>query len=378
MQLPRNIANMLNRLKLQFSQNRALLLAIIISLLLHTFLLTKFALTLPELDAGYQTLEMRLVNLQPVQKATPVPVKQNTQKPEPLPPITSEETAAPDPAVDEATEITPTNDLSANPQKPTAEAPPITAPQIEQAPEPQTSKESTAEITETTDAVEVGNVANKPTPQAYQYAETEFEVRRGNDTSAAGLTRVIFNIDKNGTYTISSTTQAKGLASLFFGTLIQKSEGTVTDKGLVPSFYLYQYGSDKDKIQTARFVWSDSALQMHSAKGDKTEILVAGTQDFLSFMYQFMFSPPTENTQVTMTNGKNLRTYTYSFEGEEVISTKLGELKTVHLLKSGSEEEKTELWLALDYQYLPVKIRKTEKDGSVIEQIATNIYKTSP
>jgi hypothetical protein len=74
-----------------------------------------------------------------------------------------------------------------------------------------------------------------------------------------------------------------------------------------------------------------------------------------------------------MTNGKRLRTYAYSFEGEETITTKLGELKTIHLLKGSGDEEKTEIWLATDYQYLPVKIRKTEKDGTVIEQVVTNI-----
>ncbi|MFA7349485.1 MAG: DUF3108 domain-containing protein [Methylotenera sp.] len=377
MQLPRNIANILNRLKFHFTRNKALLLATVISLLLHTFLLTKFALSLPELDEGHQTLEMRLVNLQPTQESAQVPIKKIVPNLEPAPAIASESTPVPEHA-EEIAKTTPTDETPSNPENQIPDIPPETTPQVEQSIEPATSEESLTEIAETTNETDVGNVTNKPTPQAYHYAETEFEVRRGGDASVAGLTRVIFNIDKNGTYTISSNTQAKGLASLFLSTLIQKSEGTVTAKGLVPSFYLYQYGTDKNKTQTARFVWSDSALQIHNAKGDKTEILVAGTQDFLSFMYQFMFSPPLENTQVTMTNGKNLRTYIYSFEGEEVIYTKLGELKTVHLLKSGSDEEKTELWLALDYQYLPVKIRKTEKDGSVIEQIATNIYKTSP
>jgi hypothetical protein len=51
----------------------------------------------------------------------------------------------------------------------------------------------------------------------------------------------------------------------------------------------------------------------------------------------------------------------------------LGELKTIHLLKGSTDEDKTEIWLATDYQYLPVKIRKTEKDGTVIEQVAIKI-----
>lgn len=228
-------------------------------------------------------------------------------------------------------------------------------------------------IDEISETVENNSTQTEPEKTVYSHVETEFEVMRGANTSAAGVTKIIFNIDENKRYSIISTTEAKGLVSLFFGDLIQKSEGNVTENGLKPDFYSYQYGNDEKKSQTANFNWSNGVLHMHTYKGDSTANLVAGTQDFLSFMYQFMFAPALETMQITMTNGKRLRTYTYSFEGEETISTKLGELKTIHLLKGSSDEDKTEIWLAVDYQYLPVKIRKTEKDGTVIEQIVANI-----
>ena len=44
----------------------------------------------------------------------------------------------------------------------------------------------------------------------------------------------------------------------------------------------------------------------------------------------------------------------------------------------GVEEDKTELWLALDYQYIPVKIRKTESDNKVYELLATRININRP
>lgn len=219
---------------------------------------------------------------------------------------------------------------------------------------------------------------DEPEKTAYTHVETAFEVKRGIDTSAVGVTKIVFNIEPNGHYSIVSTTQAKGLVSLFFGNLTQKSEGTVTEHGLKPDFYSYQYGNDAKKSQTANFDWVNNILHMHTHKGDSTANLATGTQDFLSFMYQFMFMPPLDTMQITMTNGKRLRTYSYSFEGEESIATKLGELKTIHLLKASGDEEKTELWLATDYQYLPVKIRKTEKDGAVIEQVVANIRTESP
>jgi len=87
-----------------------------------------------------------------------------------------------------------------------------------------------------------------------------------------------------------------------------------------------------------------------------------------------MFEPPLVKVRLAVTNGKKLSQYTYSFEGESTLSTKIGDMRTLHIAKSSGEgEEKTELWLAPDYHYLPVKIRKTEKDGKLYEQIVTRL-----
>jgi hypothetical protein len=151
----------------------------------------------------------------------------------------------------------------------------------------------------------------------------------------------------------------------------------VNETGLQPDFFSYQYGNDASKEQTARFSWKQGVLHLRSEKVSKTEPLNSGTQDLLSFMYQFMFSPPLDNTQVIVTNGKNLRTYAYQFVGETTITTGMGNINTIHLIKTDDNQEKTELWLATDYQYLPVKIRKTEKNGEVIEQMITKMSSIS-
>ena len=74
-----------------------------------------------------------------------------------------------------------------------------------------------------------------------------------------------------------------------------------------------------------------------------------------------------------MTNGKRFKTYYYGFEGEETLETALGKVRTIHIGRSNNDDEKTELWLAVDYHHLPVKISKTEKDGTVTERIATRL-----
>jgi len=351
----------INRLKLLLVQHKMLLLAAAGSILLHIAFLSEFSISLPQPADDGQTLDMHLVQ----QQAAPTTLQPASKTYQPKPEHRAPKASTPPPPV---AEEAPAPANANNPIEDKAPIPPADTDQASNEPA------KTAETPETTSAPE----DDAPAKSAYQHVETEFEVLRGGDTSAVGVSKIVFNIDADGRYSIISTTQAKGLASLFFGNLTQKSEGTVTEDGLRPGFYSYQYGSNANKSQTANFDWANNILHMHNAKGDSTAKLVAGTQDFLSFMYQFMFMPPLDSMQITMTNGKRLRTYAYSFEGEDTVTTRLGELKTVHLLKSSGDEEKTEVWLASDYQYLPVRIRKTEKDGTVIEQIASAIKTSVP
>lgn len=364
MQPQHPIRKALSRLKLKLVQHKLLLLTLAGSTLLHAALFSEFSISLPQIIEDQQRLDMHLVQKQARQDNIQTLDHNNETAPDQKIPEPQNAPAPPHEVTAEATEVI-------DP----AENVPVNQPaNIDQS---SNINQSETELTNAADGnsgtVENSLTKTEPEKAVYQHVETEFEVMRGNNTSAAGVTKIVFNIDENRHYSIISTTEAKGLVSLFFDKLIQKSEGTVTENGLKPDFYAYQYGNDAKRSQTANFSWSDGVLHMHTHKGDSTANLVAGTQDFLSFMYQFMFTPALETMQITMTNGKRLRTYTYSFEGEETITTKLGELKTIHLLKGSSDEDKTEIWLATDYQYLPVKIRKTEKDGTVIEQVATNI-----
>ena len=41
-------------------------------------------------------------------------------------------------------------------------------------------------------------------------------------------------------------------------------------------------------------------------------------------------------------------------------------------------KKKTELWLSLDYQYVPVKIREREKDGKIYELVIKSLKTENP
>ena len=217
----------------------------------------------------------------------------------------------------------------------------------------------------------------------FKYVEMHLAVFTDKELASGGgsigdATMIYEQLPETLQYKIKSTVHPKGLASLFVPDLLQISQGNITEKGLQPTYYLYQFGDKRNKTYQADFDWAAGQLHLHNVKADKSIPLAEGTQDLLSFMYQFMFVQPLQTMQLSVTNGKKIGIYTYAFEGEESLNSQIGVLNTVHLSRASSEnEKKTELWLALDYQYVPVKIRETDKDGKVYELLVTHL-KTNP
>lgn len=240
-----------------------------------------------------------------------------------------------------------------------------------------------AETTESAPAEQVLTVpdttteATKPTP--FTMVETDFDVLMNHSLERVGTAKIRYAKGNDHTYELTWSVSATGLIGLVYPDLLQTSQGKVTEAGLLPDFYLYKFGAREDKSYQASFHWADKEVALQSTKGTK-KVAMAGDapaghiQDFLSFMYQFMFAPPLEDMQMYLTNGRKLGLYQYAFEGEETLELKFANVKTYHIQHAKADsDDKTELWLAMDYQYVPVKIRKTEKDGTVIEQVATKL-----
>jgi uncharacterized protein DUF3108 len=344
---------------------RRLGLALVLSILLHLWLIKGWGLPYPGWwnEPVANTSTIQAVLLPPVPEPTsvasakpaPKPAPERVPKPAAKPPAAKKPpmpAALPEPAPEVPEQ------LAAPPAQPVIA--PIKPQEMDKAVEemPQSQPEA---------VVQDDSLAAK----APSFVQTDFIVSKDN---ARGVMQNTYEMQPGGSYILKSQAEAKGFVSLFLGTLKQQSEGVVTDQGLKPYRYTYQYGNNADKLQHAEFDWRAGKLTLQYDKKTKTQPLTAGTQDLLSFMYQFMFVPPLAQMELSITNGKKLDSYTYAFDGEETLSTKMGELRTLHISRTrGDSDEKTELWLAGDYYNLPVKIRQTGKDGSVIEQIATRI-----
>jgi hypothetical protein len=353
---------------LQQPASKRLGIAIVISAGLHTIFFGNMDFSLPILRKEMHLIEAR------IQMPKVVPQKLETpplEMPQPEEIAIAEAKpiidASPNANIDELSLVP-----EAKPEVPASDT-------VETTPEPIVPPQNNDELLKTEEPVQPVDMGLVINENAYQYIETEFEVRTAIDGSAEGIATITYNLIENMQYRIRWLTEGTGIMALLFPELLQTSDGVLTKSGLQPDHYLYQFGKKTDKTRSASFDWPAKKVILQTAKGTKTEDLPDGTQDLLSFMYQFMHVPPLQHMQLAIVNGKKLRIYDYSFEGEEQVNSALGELKTLHILHSGStEEEKTELWLAIDYQYAPVKIRKIESDGSVVEMLATRITTNRP
>ena len=349
----------------QDPSSKRLAIAVIVSAFLHSLFFGNFDFSLPSLKDDMHLIEARI---QMPKVVEPQAVEKVAEKvPEQIEPAPTEE-LKPEP-IKEAPKAEPIQEA---PPEPSIDGPSEPVP----VPAPETKVEAKSEPTiEPVQPEDSGLVINE---NAYQYVETEFDVRTQIDGSADGKATITYNLVEGTQYQIRWLTQGSGFAALLFPDLLQVSEGALTKTGLQPISYVYQFGNKVDKSRAANFDWQTKKVTLTTAKGAKTEELPDGTQDLLSFMYQFMHVAPLQHMQLPIVNGKKLRIYDYSFEGEEQVNSELGEIKTLHLLHSGNDDDKTELWLAIDYQYLPVKIRKIDSDGKVVEMLATRITTNRP
>lgn len=347
---------------------RPLFWALLLSLLVHWALFGRLTAWLEWDEESSIPIEVKLVQVPPpaarpaaappAAKTPPPKPKRKPPAPAPLPPVEKVISPVPAPAASpppEADDTLPADSV--------AEAP---------APVPELAPEPVAVVPEIAEAEPSAPDEEEPAAAPPRHVEIEYQiVRKGG---VAGAEHHRYQVSEDGHYRLHSLAEPKGLLALALSDLVQQSEGTVTAHGLRPDTFLYQYGKNPDKAQKATFDWQSNTLVMEAGSRRQTVPLAEGVQDLMSFMYQFMFVPPLQEMQLAITNGKRLKTYAYGFEGEETLDTRMGQLRCLHIGRSSADgEEKTELWLAADYHYLPVKISKTEKDGTVTERIASRL-----
>ena len=217
-----------------------------------------------------------------------------------------------------------------------------------------------------------GSAANK-LPDRF---EIQYKVVKGIDGFPLGRATYLW-VAQDGQYTLTSITEGSGLLALFQrGKLVQICHGKISASGLAPDDFWIQRGrSTPDKTTSAHFDYVSRNVTITKDNRAFSVPMEDNAQDLLSAIFQLAVRAPFPGTMLLhVTSGKSLKPYHARIVGEETIATPMGPLRTLHLVRPAEEDEDAmDLWLAEDYNNIPVKIRIDHNKFGIIEQVVTGM-----
>ena len=316
-------------------------LAIALSVLIHLALLFTPMIALAPTEVPLPPL---IAKLEPLPRiAPPKPKQKVTPKP-----------ATPKPAEPIAEEL------------PAAGIPQADMPEPASAVTPATSEVIAATVT-----AEDANQAEetRPARPLPKKAQLNYSVYKGSNFKV-GEARLRFQIADDKSYSIEVGANTTGIVSLFKKfDLVQTSIGLLTAQGLRSNeFSETRLSGDGQEYRAARFNWMEKTL---SFSGGGSVALPDRSQDIVSFMFQ-LSQIPWDSTPIIMniSNGRKLEHYEIDIGAEETIDTQMGKLRAIPFRKRHTpNEEGLDIWLAVEYRLLPVKISKTDRNGNIDSQL---------
>ncbi|MBO6556928.1 MAG: DUF3108 domain-containing protein [Pseudomonadales bacterium] len=191
------------------------------------------------------------------------------------------------------------------------------------------------------------------------YAEYRGEYQ-GLPVNAKGIRQLTQRDD--GSYELTSS------ASALFMNLEESTEFELINGQVVPRAYHYERKMlGKKKQEAVIFDWGS----MTASHEGTTSPLTNGTLDKLGYQLQLRLDVAqhlgTPDNQQTLSyliaDEEKRKDYTFSFIGEETLSTPAGELKTIVVTRYRADKDRrTTVWLAIDHHLLLVRLKQEEPD----------------
>lgn len=161
------------------------------------------------------------------------------------------------------------------------------------------------------------------------------------------------------------------VSAFLLGTRSQTSSGKITPNGLAPTRF-----GDIGKREIAAHLDFDSKIVTFSANTNRYAIS-AGAQDRVSVLIQLgaMLAaapdryPPGTQISFTTVGPRNADRWTFTVGETETLDLPAGQTRAVRLQKLPRHDRdlRADLWLGLDQQYLPVRLRITQSNGDFAE-----------
>lgn len=188
---------------------------------------------------------------------------------------------------------------------------------------------------------------------------------------------VEYTIEHDGRrYRMSADGRAEGLTAMVYsGVLSQKSEGTLSAAGLAPERYWERRGKRPE-----RSVDIDRGRREVRFSDRPAVPFVEGMQDRLSILVQLglmararpaRFEAGRAVELPELASGRVAQSR-YASRGEVSMKKGEGARRALHLERVApreADDAKIDIWLGYDLELLPVRIRFTDPDGRVLDQL---------
>lgn len=208
--------------------------------------------------------------------------------------------------------------------------------------------------------------------------KVQYNVIRGEQNFIIGRTTHAWTHDETH-YSMETVIETSGLVGLLKPfRMVQRSEGRIGPKGLMPEkFTVERDGKVKER---ADFDWSTAQVVLVAGERRREFSLAEGDQDVLSLMHHLALQPEGPlRAELLVVTGKSAVRSVIENLGIEEIEVPAGKVSAYHLGSSGHRGElKIDIWLARDYANLPVRLKITDKNGDVLDQVATGVDLGSP
>jgi hypothetical protein len=214
--------------------------------------------------------------------------------------------------------------------------------------------------------------APSPPPNSHLYYQTK--------VSAKGMS---LNIDSEIEWTRQGDTYqlVNHAQHMLLGNLRFESKGQVTPAGLAPVTYL------ETRRKREKLVAIDRAGKQVKFSGGQMAAAPDGLQDRTSVLLQL--ASLARGDAAAFTAGKTftvpvagssqVQEWTFEVAGEESLTTPMGKLRTVHVKRQprpgrdAPDEQRVDVWLAPERNWLPVRVRLHEANGDEFDQVVSRI-----
>ena len=204
-------------------------------------------------------------------------------------------------------------------------------------------------------------------------ADLDYVVRANYTAMSIGGTSSIKWTHSGSKYTTKSSARANMIGQL----LETSSAGRVNSKGLEPILFTEKRRSREETRTTfdhhgKTLAFSDSGESLPFSDGIQDPASIVWQLASIARTTPEKFSPGSKLT--FMVSGRNrIDPWNFTVVDTTTIQSALGEIETVHLIRTDKKGKTTEVWLAPDREWYPVRLVFFDQKGLRLEQIIKKI-----